>query len=97
MYKQYLNDYEKKADQIRQAARAIERGTVSGKRIFSNPESNMNVSVKTNEHANAISCILKNLRTDDILLLVLIFVLSTNEDRDMTLIIILGYLFLCGF
>ena len=52
MYKQYLNDYEKRADQIRKAARAIEAGentlavntTASKKNMFISKRSNDPIS-----------------------------------------------------
>lgn len=95
MYKQYLNDYEKKADEIRRAARAVEtRGqsqTHESIKIVSN-----NNSIKEPENVNSLFNTFKKYKTDDILLIALIFVLISNEEKDMTLIFILGYLFLSG-
>ncbi len=87
MYKQYLNDYEKRAEQIRKAARAVEIG--KGETIPVDIEKKRDLVA---ENKN----VLQNLKTDDILLLVLIFLLITSDEKDMTLIVILGYLFLCG-
>lgn len=95
MYKQYLNDYEKKADEIRRAARAVETGRQSQVHEPIQIEAKSH-SVKEAENVNSLFSTLKKYKTDDILLIVLIFVLISNEERDMTLILILGYLFLSG-
>lgn len=87
MYKQYLNDYEKRAEQIRKAARAVESGKGEKTPVFTEPAKKP--IVVENKFFDRF-------RTDDILLLALLFLLITSEEKDITLIIILGYLFLCG-
>lgn len=87
MYKQYLNDYEKRAEQIRKAARAVETGKGENAPVLKDSQSNTHIlENKLNE----------KFKKDDLLLLGLIFLLISGEEKDMTLIIILGYLFLCG-
>lgn len=40
---------------------------------------------------------LKNIKIDDLALLALIFLLLSQEEKDMTLIIALGFLFICEY
>lgn len=89
MYKQYLNDYEKRAEQIRKAAIAIENG--KGERM---PEFTESKKIQSTPSIN--KNFFDRLKADDIILLALIFLLSTAEEKDITLIIVIGYIFLCG-
>lgn len=96
MYKQYLNDYERRAEQIRKAARAVEGGgSFIEPPVFreKKPEER---PVDTNKKNTGLFSGLERFSTDDILLLGILFLLITNEEKDMTLIIVLGYLFLSG-
>jgi len=92
VYKQYLNDYEKRAEQIRRAARAVEGGssTVSSPlpTIKDKPKDTVEIKGKTS--------VFGRFAQDDILLAGLLILLLTGEERDMTMIIILGYLLITG-
>ncbi len=89
MYKQYWNDYEKKAEQIRKAAKTIESNSsyISG-------NASTQSSVFNKERGEGIN--LGKLQTDDLLLIGLLFLLIGNEKRDTVLILIIGYIFIAG-
>ncbi|MBE7062795.1 MAG: hypothetical protein E7390_03265 [Ruminococcaceae bacterium] len=99
MYKQYWNDYEKRAEQIRKAARAVESGAAPS----SPPSPRQGTLVKEEKKAYSpqrqvgLSTFLERFTEDDVLLLALLFLLITCEEKDITMIIILGYLLLSGF
>ena len=95
MYKQYLNDYERRAEQIRKAAQTIEK-TASG--TMPTPKQIKELTEQRNQKisSDGFSALLKRFSTDDILLIVLLFLLINSEEKDMSLIIILGYLFISG-
>ncbi len=95
MYKQYLNDYEKRADEIRKAAKAVEKGTQDV------PCQNISVPVKCEKEEKQpvkqkTQKVFGNMSIDDLLILGLILLLFNSEKRDNTLLIILGYLFFTG-
>ena len=99
MYKQYFNAYEKRAEEIRKAARAVETQRAGSPPIP--PVDIRKDEIKPQKppapsSPTQIPNILERFRTDDILLLGLIFLLMGSEEKDMTLIVILGYLFLSG-
>ncbi len=89
MYKQYYNAYEKKAEEIRRAARSIEKGDA-----LSSAWGAEAVPAKTVLPVQAK--IFSRFSTDDILLCALIFLLVSAEEKDTTLILILAYLFITG-
>ncbi len=95
VYKQYFNAYEKKAEEIRRAAQAVENGSAKGEERKSE-----NKPVKTDPPPlfpkELLGGVFERIQTDDILLVALIFLLLKNEKRDTTMLLILGYLFLCG-
>ena len=96
MYKQYLNDYERRAEQIRKAARAVEGGGNHAELpVFREKKPEVHPADTNKKNAGLFSG-LERFSTDDILLLGILFLLITNEEKDMTLIIVLGYLFLSG-
>ena len=95
MYKQYLNDYEKRADEIRKAAQAVEKGTRE------NPCQNIavpNILKKEEKQTEKQKTqkIFGNMSVDDLLILGLILLLFNSEKRDNTLLVVLGYLFFTG-
>ncbi len=94
MYKQYLNDYEKRAEQIRKAARAVEGGGSFIEQTVPQAKNPEERHIK--KKSQGVFAGLERFSTDDILLLGILFLLITNEEKDMTLIIVLGYLFLSG-
>ncbi|MDD6307759.1 MAG: hypothetical protein PUB07_00125 [Clostridia bacterium] len=91
MYKQYFNAYEKKAEEIRRAARAVESTVVP------QPESAPRTAPPASEASSLLPIRLPDkLDMDDILLMAILFLLLSNEKKDTTLILILGYLFFTG-
>ncbi len=101
MYKQYWNDYEKRAEQIRKAARAVETGNTAGIQEvpakWDSPGPKAPVKHADGQKAKGLLSVLERFDRDDILLAALLFVLLSDEDRDMTMIVILGYLLISGF
>ncbi len=97
MYKQYLNDYEKRAEQIRRAAKAVETGKGEMHPVVAeNKKTELKGGFSNNEKTIERKKLFERFSTDDILLLGLLFLLISSEEKDITLIIILGYLFLTG-
>ncbi len=102
MYKQYMNDYEKRAEQIRKAARAVESGNLSTTVTQMQPtnitqqEQCTNKKMVQQKEKNETISIFGRLALDDILILALLLLLISSEDKDISMIIILGYLFLTG-
>lgn len=95
VYKQYYNAYEKKAEEIRRAAKAIENGI----------ESKTPTSISTHKEACVPSGVpvekehalrlFDKFAFDDLLLLALIFLLLTSEKKDTLMLFVLGYLLIC--
>ncbi len=102
MYKQYWNDYEKRAEQIKKAAHTIEPEPEKGKPVNppfiakSNSPAGQNCETIAANKLNGTAGLFGRFSKDDILLLALLFVLISSEKKDTTLIVILGYLFLSG-
>ena len=93
MYKQYLNDYEKRAEQIRKAAKAVEAGGgVSASALSVKKE----IGKELRKDEKQSSSVLGGLAKDDLLLIGLLFLLLTGDEKDTTMIIVLGYLFFTG-
>ncbi len=93
MYKQYYNAYEKRAEEIRKAARSVEK---HGKVEVPLQASPSKETVKSQIPHSQPSSFLGRFAGDDILLVGLILLLMSGEEKDMTLIAILGYLFITG-
>lgn len=110
MYRKYYNEYERRAEEIRRAAEAIESGKRPPpvKNISEAPQSPVlpvnlpspKGTAQKKSPAPFINGIFDGLfgkfGTDDIILLVLIFILIQEKDNDKILLLILGYLFLSG-
>lgn len=98
MYKQYWNDYERRAEQIRKAARAVESGAAPP--VLSMPPAGavkQEKPVSSPQKQGGLSSLFERFAEDDVLLLALLFLLVTSDEKDTTMIIILGYLLLSGF
>lgn len=95
MYKQYLNDYERRAEQIRKAAQSVEK-TASGTVAVSKPVQDAVKTKPEKTNYEGLSTFLKNISSDDILLIVLLFLIMNSDEKDISLIIVLGYLFISG-
>ena len=95
MYKQYLNDYERRAEQIRKAAQSVEK-TASGTVVVSKPVQDAVKTKSDKTNYEGLSTFLKNFSSDDILLIVLLFLIMNSDEKDISLIIVLGYLFISG-
>lgn len=93
MYKQYLNDYEKRAEQIRKAAKAVEAGGGVSISSFASKKEMRNEIRKDEKQSSSI---LGGFAKDDLLLMGLLFLLLTGDEKDITMIIVLGYLFFTG-
>lgn len=93
MYKQYLNDYEKRAEQIRKAAKAVETGRIAAVPSFS-PQKEIGNNPSNEEKKPSLG--LGGLAKDDLLLIGLLFLLLTGDEKDLTMIVVLGYLFFTG-
>lgn len=93
MYKQYLNDYEKRAEQIRKAAKAVETGGIAAVPSFS-PQKATGKNPSNEEKQPSLG--LGGLAKDDLLLIGLLFLLLTGDEKDLTMIVVLGYLFFAG-
>ncbi len=98
VYKQYYNAYEKKAEEIRRAAQAVENGTPQKE----NKEMDKNENNKEKQNTppllskDIFGGLFERFATDDILLVALIFILLKSDNKDSTMLLILGYLLLCG-
>ncbi len=101
MYKQYWNDYEKRAEQIRKAARAVENSSPAVvPPAPMKPERDVSEKPAPGprlQEEKGLASFLERFDRDDILIMALLFLLLTGEDKDMTMIVILGYLLLSGF
>jgi len=101
MYKQYMNDYEKRAEQIRKAARAVESGNTASTFTEMQPTNKTQDEVKNRKpiqgkKENETNSFFERFALDDILILALLLLLISSEEKDISLIIILGYLFFAG-
>ncbi len=96
MYKQYWNDYEKRAEQIRKAAQAVENGGTVSRQPIPIIGEKPRETKPTQEKPVGIASFFERFKQDDILLLALLFLLLSGEERDTTMIVILGYLLLSG-
>ena len=93
MYKQYYNAYEKRAEEIRKAARSVEN---HGKVAPPLPPSLGKGAESTKKSASSLPSFFERFSGEDYLLVGLILLLLSGEEKDMTLVAILGYLFVMG-
>ncbi len=107
MYRKTYNEYERRAEEIRNAAQAIEKGerpSEYSRSIHKTPrpalperfEERGQADTKKKNPLSFLDGIFDRFEIDDIILLALMFLLIQEKDSDKMLLIILGYLFLSG-
>ena len=87
MYRKYYSEYEKRAEEMHRGV--PETGKAADKNLPSAPEEA--------KSAPPLPFSFMNFKSDDILLLALIFFLMREKNTDKAIILALAYIFISGF
>ena len=106
MYRRYFNEYEKRAQQLSEPPKnesVTQKSAQSPPKNAQCPPNNpprqppVSLPPVHKPAQNEKAKILGKFRIDDILLLIVIFLLLKEDKKDMELILALGFIFLCDF